>query len=93
MLDRAVGYLPGLRDLSALRVWTGVRAATADKLPAIGPHPDDPRLLLATGHEGLGITTSLGTARLIADHLAGRPPAIPAEPYLPARLLTGVARA
>ena len=93
MLDRAVEYMPGLRHLSALRVWTGFRAATADKLPAIGPHPDDPHLLLATGHEGLGITTSLGTARLIADHLAGRPPAIPAEPYLPGRLLAGVAHA
>ncbi len=52
----------------------------------IGPHPRDANLLLATGHEGLGITTSLGTARLIADHLAGRTPEISAEPYLPNRL-------
>jgi glycine/D-amino acid oxidase-like deaminating enzyme len=93
MLARAIEYMPGLAELSAVRVWTGFRAATPDKLPLIGPHPDDPRLILATGHEGLGITTSLGTARLIADHLAGRAPAIPAKPYLPARMLTGVAHA
>ena len=61
-------------------------AFNADKLPLIGPHVDDPHLLLATGHEGLGITTSMGTARLIADHLAGRTPEIEAAPYLPARL-------
>ena len=93
MLSRAVEYMPGLAGLSAVRVWTGFRAATPDKLPLIGPHPDDPHLILATGHEGLGITTSSGTARLVADHLAGRPPVIPAEPYLPARMLTGVAHA
>jgi glycine/D-amino acid oxidase-like deaminating enzyme len=47
--------------------------------------PSDPRLFAATGHEGLGITTSLGTARLITDQLLGRPAPIPVEPYLPAR--------
>ena len=85
MLARAQEYMPAIASLSALRVWTGFRAATPDKLPLIGVHPDDPQLLLATGHEGLGITTSLGTARLIADTIAGRPTEIPLEPYLPAR--------
>jgi glycine/D-amino acid oxidase-like deaminating enzyme len=33
----------------------------------------------------LGITTSLGTARLLADQILGREPAIPAAPYLPSR--------
>jgi glycine/D-amino acid oxidase-like deaminating enzyme len=87
MIDRALLYMPMLANLSAIRTWTGFRAATPDSLPIIGPHPDDPRLLLAAGHEGLGITTSLGTAELIADYLAGREPAIPAEPYLPSRFL------
>lgn len=86
MLARAIEYMPAIATLSTLRVWTGLRAATPDKLPLIGPHPDDPHLILATGHEGLGITTSLGTARLIADRLAGRPSEIAADPYLPARL-------
>jgi glycine/D-amino acid oxidase-like deaminating enzyme len=86
MLNRAIEYMPTIASLSAIRVWTGFRAATPDKLPLIGPHPTEPHLLLATGHEGLGITTSMGTARLIADHLSGRSPVIPAEPYLPARL-------
>jgi len=30
MLDRAASYMPGLASLSALRVWTGFRAATVD---------------------------------------------------------------
>jgi D-hydroxyproline dehydrogenase subunit beta len=85
MLQRATLYLPALASLNVLRVWTGFRAATPDKLPLIGPHSDDARLWLATGHEGLGITTALATAELIAAQMTGSRPAIPHEPYLPAR--------
>ena len=85
MLGRAQEYMPGLADLAAIRCWTGFRAATPDKLPLIGPTPADPRLYLATGHEGLGITTSLATGRLVADQILGRASAIPVEPYLPGR--------
>ncbi len=56
---------------------------THDNLPLIGPCPGDQRLYLATGHEGLGITTSLATGKLVADQILGRTPAIPVEPYLP----------
>jgi glycine/D-amino acid oxidase-like deaminating enzyme len=90
MIDRAIEYMPGLAELSSIRVWTGFRAATPDSLPIIGPHPDHPGLFLATGHEGLGITTSLGTAELIAAQVVGRACPIPAEPYLPSRLATAV---
>jgi glycine/D-amino acid oxidase-like deaminating enzyme len=85
MLQRAIEYIPRVSDLKAIRVWTGFRAATPDKLPLIGPYSDDKSLWLATGHEGLGITTSLATGELLADMLTGRATAIPSEPYLPAR--------
>ena len=42
-------------------------------------------MFLATGHEGLGITTSLASARFLVDQLIKRPSEIPVEPYLPAR--------
>jgi glycine/D-amino acid oxidase-like deaminating enzyme len=86
MLRRALEYLPALANLSAIRAWTGHRAATPDKLPLIGPSAVSDRIWLATGHEGLGITTSLGTGRLLADLLLGKTTAIPAAPYSPARL-------
>jgi D-hydroxyproline dehydrogenase subunit beta len=85
MLARACEYMPGLTRLSAIRAWTGFRAATPDKLPLIGPCHDHERLYLATGHEGLGITTSMGTAKLLVDQLLNRRPAIPIAPYLPSR--------
>jgi glycine/D-amino acid oxidase-like deaminating enzyme len=85
MLQRAQEYMPSLGQLSAIRVWTGFRAATPDKLPLIGPWPTDPSVFLATGHEGLGITTSLATARILVDQITGAKPEIPIEPYLPSR--------
>jgi glycine/D-amino acid oxidase-like deaminating enzyme len=93
MLERAQEYMPKLAQMPAIRVWTGFRAATPDKLPLIGPSPEDPTVFLATGHEGLGITTSLATARLVVDQIAGRQPAIPIEPYLPSRISAGHAHA
>jgi glycine/D-amino acid oxidase-like deaminating enzyme len=81
MLRRAVEYLPGLRSLSAIRTWAGFRAATPDKLPVIGRVPGRRNVYIATGHEGLGITTSLGTARLLVDEMTGRESPIPREPY------------
>ncbi|HUA16847.1 MAG TPA: FAD-dependent oxidoreductase [Verrucomicrobiae bacterium] len=85
MLERAGQYMPALGTLLAIRTWTGFRAATPDKLPLIGPWPGDKSVFLATGHEGLGITTSLGTARILADQITGAKPEIPVEPYLPSR--------
>lgn len=87
MLQRAASYLPGIGRLQAVRVWTGFRAATPDKLPLIGPWPGDDSICLATGHEGLGITTSLATGRLVASEIMGEKPGIPAEPYFPVRFL------
>lgn len=85
MLRSSLDYLPGIAHLSCIRVWTGVRAATPDGLPLIGPHPTLPGVWLVTGHEGLGITTSLATAKLLAAQITGRTPEIPVEPYLPSR--------
>jgi len=85
MLQRAALYMPTLARLQIIRVWTGFRAATPDKLPMIGPWPGDDSIWLATGHEGLGITTALGTAELVAAGLTGKQPPIAPEPYLPAR--------
>jgi glycine/D-amino acid oxidase-like deaminating enzyme len=86
MLARACEYIPQLAELSVIRTWTGFRAATPDNLPLIGPLPGRERIYLATGHEGLGITMSLGTAKLLVAHVLNWPLPIPIEPYLPSRM-------
>ena len=86
MTARAFRYMPKLKDVQAVRVWTGFRPATPDNLPYIGKIPGYKNVYAAAGHEGLGITTSLGTAALLADQIMNRSPAIPSEPYLPGRI-------
>lgn len=91
MLRRAVLYMPALAALNAIRAWTGFRPATSDGLPLIGPagrFADESMhrgLWLATGHEGLGVTTALGTAELIAAQMLDLPAPFDGEPYLPGR--------
>jgi glycine/D-amino acid oxidase-like deaminating enzyme len=83
MLRRASEYVPALSGLQALRAWVGFRPATADHLPLVGRWEEG--LYVAAGHEGLGVTTSLGTARLLADLVLGRAPALDPTPYDPRR--------
>lgn len=87
MLERAREYLPGLQELSGLRVWVGFRPAIADHLPLIGRWPLAERLWIAAGHEGLGITMALATGRILADQIVGRAPVIDPEPYRPSRVV------
>jgi glycine/D-amino acid oxidase-like deaminating enzyme len=94
MLERAQAYIPALAQLSGLRVWTGFRAATPDKLPLIGPADglsNDRNLWLAVGFEGLGITNAPAAARLLVDQMLGRATEIDAIPYLPHRMTTQAA--
>ena len=87
MLARACEYAPALAQLKALRSWTGFRAATPDGLPYVGPHPHRKHVWMATGHEGLGVTTSLASAALLRDQICGLQSAIAIAPYLPARVI------
>ncbi|QYD72158.1 FAD-binding oxidoreductase [Paraburkholderia edwinii] len=104
MLRRAARYLPQLPKLNGIRAWTGFRAATPDGLPLIGrygvsaavaPAAGNSReeVWLAVGHEGLGVTTSLATAQLLAAQITGDATTIPIDPYLPSRFTLGLCHA
>ncbi len=86
MLSQACDYLPALANVNLLRCWTGLRPSSRDGLPLIGAHPTLPRVWLACGHEGLGITTSLASAELLADLSLGRETQLDAAPFTPGRL-------
>lgn len=86
MLQRAFEFLPVLRQLNALRAWAGLRPTSVDGLPYIGRVADRRGIWVAAGHEGLGVTTAPGTARLLVDQLLGRQTLIDARPYDPVRV-------
>jgi glycine/D-amino acid oxidase-like deaminating enzyme len=81
---RASAFLPQLPNATLAKSWAGLRPAMPDHLPWIGPLPGSDSVWVATGHEGLGITCSVGTGRLIVDAIQGHRSKIPIDPYLPA---------
>ena len=89
MVRRAQRFLPGIGRLQMLRCWAGFRPATPDGRPIIGRIPGSARgnRWVATGHEGLGLTTATGTASVWLDLLLGRAPAIDPAPYAPGRFV------
>lgn len=87
MITRATRFVPALPMWPALRTWTGLRPCTPDNLPYIGKTARD-GIWVAAGHEGLGITTSLGTAAIISAQLCGESPVINADVYSPLRVQT-----
>ena len=88
VLRSAIALLPCLADMRVIRSWTGMRPATPDGKPLIGPLPGRERIWLAAGHEGLGVTTAFGTAHLLAGLMDGDAPAGMRDLYSPSRLLT-----
>ena len=65
-------------DLAAAEFWTGLRPATPDGTPVVGPTPLR-KLFLNTGHGTLGWTMACGSGRYLADLMARRPTAISTE--------------
>lgn len=67
--------LPPLEQANLIRVFAGLRPHVAGGLPIIGPLPDQPSVVVATGHEGDGIMLAPVTGRLVAQLICdGQPP-------------------
>ena len=84
MLAKARTFLPGLKPDGGVQ-WMGFRPSLPDSLPVIGRSRATPRVIHAFGHGHLGLTQSTGTARLVADLLTDRPPAIDIASFSPQR--------
>jgi len=76
---------PSLQKAEFLGAWAGLRPGTADKLPFIGPFPDLPNLIAATGHFRNGILLAPFTADIIRSVVTGEKPVIDISPLSPGR--------
>jgi D-amino-acid dehydrogenase len=65
-------------DYHRAEMWAGLRPMTPDNLPVLGRRRHR-NLWFNTGHGHIGWTMSHGTARITADLIGGRPPAIPLD--------------
>jgi len=66
-------------------IWRGLRPCTPDGVPIIGASKRYPNLILATGHQMLGLQSATGTGKLVADLALGRPTALDPQPFRPDR--------
>ncbi len=69
----ASAVCPPIADAPVRRSWAGIRPATPDMLPIIGPDPDVPHLVYACGHSKNGILLAPATARAITELITGVP--------------------
>ncbi|MBM3571406.1 MAG: FAD-dependent oxidoreductase, partial [Alphaproteobacteria bacterium] len=78
---------PMFRALAAdkPKFWMGRRPSLPDSLPVIGRSPQHRNAFFAFGRGHLGLTLGAVTGGLIADLVAGRPPAIDLAAYRPDR--------
>lgn len=73
---RASKLLPILAEAEFVESWAGLRPATSDELPILGPAPGQPRYFLATGHYRNGILLAPATARVMSQLLMGETPSV-----------------
>lgn len=66
---------PDIGDTSRAEFWCGLRPASPDGVPVLGPTRFR-NLYLNTGHGTLGWTMAAGSARVVADLVSGRQPDI-----------------
>lgn len=61
--------------------WTGMRSCTPDGLPIIDALDPNGRVIVAAGHNMLGMTLAAGTGQLVAQRLAGEATRIDVRPF------------
>lgn len=93
VLSNAQALLPQLADMRIIRSWAGMRPASPDGHPLIGPHPLRPGIWLAAGHEGLGVTTALASAELLTQQMLNLPQSLASHGYLPERFFNSETQA
>lgn len=69
LIAAATLSFPGLAEAEFISGRAGVRPATPDGMPVLGPVPEIEGLSIAAGHDAVGIMLSPGIAELMAQYL------------------------
>lgn len=62
-------------------IWRGLRPCTPDGVPIIGRTRRYPNLIVATGHQMLGLQSATGSGKLVSDITLGKPTDVDPKPY------------
>ena len=81
----ATALLPVIAEAHQLEAWCGLRPATPDGLPILGPVPGQPNHFIATGHYRNGILLAPATANVMARLIVGEASSTELSPFSPSR--------
>lgn len=84
LLEGGWEIVPGIYDLKVSDTWAGLRPASRDHEPILGPS-GLPGIDYATGHYRHGVILAPITAKLMADYLTGGETPKEMRPFLPQR--------
>lgn len=83
--QQAIALCPRIGSEPVVRTWAGIRPATPDMLPILGPDPEAPSLVYACGHSKNGILLAPATARFVTSCVLGQPCDLDVSPFAPDR--------
>ena len=81
LLEHARTMLPRMAGQRAEGEWLGHRPSLPDSLPVLGRAPRNPNIVLAFGHNHVGLTLGPVTGRIVSDLISGRDPKIDLGQY------------
>ena len=81
LLHAAQGYLRDVKFAGIQDEWCGWRPMTCDGLPIIDRSPRLENVMIAAGHNMLGLTMAPGTGKLVSEILSGEAPHVDPYPY------------
>ncbi|HXW18355.1 MAG TPA: FAD-dependent oxidoreductase, partial [Candidatus Acidoferrales bacterium] len=84
ILAAATELAPSLSNAEITDSWSGLRPATPDHLPILGP-TDVEGLWIATGHYRNGILLAPGTSRVMAEWIVEGKPSLALDQFSPMR--------
>lgn len=77
-------FLPGITEAPS-STWMGFRPSMPDALPVIGRSARTPNVILAFGHQHVGMSSGCVTGAIVADIAAGKTPPVDIAPFSPTR--------
>lgn len=78
IVERLADALPGLDDIGYQNGWAGLYPHSTEDRLMLGPHPDNPDVIVGAGLGGIGLSQAPVLGEILADWItAGEPTALP----------------
>jgi sarcosine oxidase subunit beta len=81
ILNRGIQFIPILKNVAGIRMYSGLRPYTSDNVPIMGETNEVRGFVMAAGHEGSGITLAPITGKLVSEIVTKNMTTLPIERF------------